>query len=406
MKKYLKIIFIVFLMVSVSTGWAQEKKSTKKENGVNLLKRSARLISELDLGSSGTPPFLKRKKRIKRHLRRIIKSSNSKLQKKYLLDFTKCLEEEKFENIPVAEFFFGTEIDLLLKYDKKSNSLSAIALKTSAEETESTGELFDKIRIETGRGILGRNIRFFPTSNVIKISELVYPENLNKRAIVLNSAVDGSTSYPGVILLKNVLEKEFVVNLKPIAKQILKKKIYEGLNSGLLLRNVFLHHVAHYTIPFNIKGDGENRDFSGAALKELLLEAEEIRADLNYLTIISLLDEKTLINKGIKEETIYIFLLEKFAAMKDIAGKSGKSHSLTLLNSLYNRGGIGVGKGGKKLVVDLDLLTRNIKDLEALFDNIFKKGNYRECKAFFKKYSETPENIKKLLKISTSDKVE
>ncbi len=393
-------------MGSVSPGWAQEGTPVKKENGINLLKRSAKMISGLDLGSSGTPPFLKKKNRIIRQLKRIIKSSNLKLQKKYLWAFMKCLEEEKFEGIPEAEFIIGTEIDLILKYDKKGNSLSAIALRTSAEETKSIGELFDKIRTETGKGILGRNIRFFPGSNVVKISELIYPEDLKKSTIVLNSADYGTKSYPGVILLKNVLEKEFEGNVKPIAKQILSEKIYEGLNAGLLLRNAFLHHVAHYTIPFSIKGDREKVDFKGAGLKELLLDAEEIRADLNYLTIISLLDEKNLLKKGIREEVIYIFVLEKLTMIKNMAVISNKSHSLTLLNSLYSRGGIGIEKDGKELVFDLDLLTRNIKDLEALFDDILKKGNYIECKAFFKKYSEIPENLKKLLKTSPSDKVE
>ncbi|MEN8222439.1 MAG: hypothetical protein ABFR36_04190 [Acidobacteriota bacterium] len=400
MKKYLNFILIIFLIGSSSSGWSQEEKSPEKKKVSKILKRSARIISGLKISSVGKPSFSKQKQKAIRHLRRVVKFSNSKAQKNYLGAFIKCLKDEKFEDFPKTEFISGTDFDLLIKYDKTNSSFSAIALKTLIEENKNSGKLFDQIRVETGKGILGRNVRFFPGSNVIKISEVLYPEDMKKEKMVLNSASEDSQMYPGVILLKNKIEKDFEDKIKPLSLQIFKKKISAGMNAGMLLRNIFLHHVAHYTIPFSIKAEEEKRDFTGAGLKELFYDAEEIRADLNYLTLISLLDEKELLKEGLKEEVLYLFILQKLAKMIGEEGLRENYPSTTIINSLYRGGGIATDKGGKKLVVNIDVLVRNIKTLETSFEDIFKNGNHIECKTFFNKNSEIPENLKKLLKIS------
>lgn len=257
MKKYLKIVLIVILMGFLFPGMAEEKNPAEKKEQLKLFKRSAKMISVLDIKSAGTAPFSKQKQNIIRLLRRIVKSTNSEAQKNYFVSFIKYLKDEKFENFPKAEFIAETRSDLIVKYDKTSKSLSAIALTTHSEDNKNNDELFKKITSEIGKGIFGRNIRFFPESNVIKISEVIYSDNQEERAIVLPSSEKISSMYPGVILLKNRIENDFKNKIKPLSLEIFKKKISDGLNAGKLSRNIFLHHLAHYTIPFSIKTEGE-----------------------------------------------------------------------------------------------------------------------------------------------------
>ena len=74
------------------------------------------------------------------------------------------------------------------------------------------------------------------------------------------------------------------------------------------------------------------------------------------------------------------------------------SPASVLLNALYNRGGLKPNRDGKKLVVDMELLIRNIKNLESRLNDFVIKGKYGECKTFFQKNMEVPENIKSIIK--------
>ena len=143
---------------------------------------------------------------------------------------------------------------------------------------------------------------------------------------------------------------------------------------------------------------GEKGGFKGSGLKELFFHAEEIRADLYYLSIVVHLYEKELLDDGVKNKVVYTFLSQKVDKMRD--SKDGEKHSpsLVLLNALYNRGGVKPDKDGEKLVVDMELLIRNIKNLESRLNDFVMKGKYGECKAFFQKNMEVPENIKSIIK--------
>ena len=374
----------------------QAKSSDAKEDISKLLRKTAKMIGNLDISKSGTLHFSKIKKRITRHLKRAIVASDSEVQKKYFRVIIKNFRENKFADLHTPGFIAGTKADLILNYDNKSQNISAIALKTCVEEDLSTGKLFDMIRAEIRRGMLNRNVRFFPESNVVKVSEALYPDNFKERSIILDSS--GGDLYPGIIIVKNVVEKYFVKKIQPISQQIFQKEISSDIVAGSLIRNIFLHHIAHYAIPFQTEVKGEKGGFKGSGLKELFFHAEEIRADLYYLSIVVHLYEKELLDDGVKNKVVYTFLSQKVDKMRDSKDGEKYSPSSVLLNALYSRGGVKPDKDGEKLVVDMELLIRNIKNLESRLNDFVMKGKYGECKAFFQKNMEVPENIKSIIK--------
>ncbi|MCK4888345.1 MAG: hypothetical protein KAS97_00355, partial [Candidatus Aminicenantes bacterium] len=115
---------------------------------------------------------------------------------------------------------------------------------------------------------------------------------------------------------------------------------------------------------------------------------------------------KELLEKGVKEEVIYTFLLQKLDKIKNSKANNKNSPSLILFNALYKRGGIKMAKDGKKMVVDMELLIRNIKNLESRFNDIIKKGIHGECKIFFQKHMEIPKNIKSIIEKKKPEHIE
>ena len=396
MKKLLHFIILTLFVFLTSGNAVQDKKSIERKDISNLLKRTAKMISTLDISEQATPSFSNRKKKIVRHLKRAISASDSKIQKIYYEEVIKIFRNNKYSDLPDYYFLKDTKSDLLLKYNKKDQTISAVVLKLSSEENLITGKLFDKIKAEIGKGILDRNVRFFPKNNFIKISEVIYPDNFEKESLIFDSPSKNDL-YPVIVLLKNSIEKYFVEKIKPLSEKIFRGKVSSGLNKGSLIRNMFLHHIAHFTIPFQTEMKAEKSIYKGSDLKNLLLPAEEIRADLNYLMIIAKMAEKELLDKGVKEEVIYTFLLQKIDEIKNMNEGNKNSPSLVLFNALYKRGGIKIEKGGKKMVVDMELLVRNIKNLESRFNDIIKKGIHGECKMFFQKHMEIPENIENII---------
>jgi len=396
MKRTLQFLLIIFFLMLISVNAGQDKKINEKENMSKLLKRAAKMICTLDINEQAAPSFSKLKKKIVRHLKRAVSASNSKIQKIYFEDIIKIFKTNKYSELPDLYFSKEARADLLLKYEKKSQMITAVVLKLSGEENSSMQKLFDKIRIEIGKGILERNVRFFPKDNVIKISDVIYPDNFKKESLIFNSPSKNDL-YPGIILLKNVIEKYFNEKIKPLSEKILRRKISAGLNSGSIIRNLFLHHIAHFTIPFQTEMKDEKSIYKGSDLKNLLLPAEEIRADLNYLMIIVRLAEKDILEEEVKEEVIFTFLLQKIDRIITLKENNNNSPSMVLFNALYKRGGIKIEKGGKKIVVDMELLIRNIKNLESRFNDILKKGIHGECKIFFQKHMEIPEKLKSII---------
>ena len=391
------------MLTCVNAG--QDKKSNEKGDFSKLLKRTAKMICTLNIKESAAPSFSKLKKKIVRHLKRAASASDSKVQKKYFKDVIKIFRNNKYSDLPDFYFTKESESDLLLKYDEKSQMISAVVLKISGEENSLTGKLFDKIRVEIGKGILERNVKFFPENNVIKVSEVIYPESFEKESLIFDSP-SRNDLYPGIVLLKNIIEKHFIERIKPLSEKIFRRKISAGLNTGSLIRNIFLHHTAHFTIPFQTGVKDEKSIHKGSDLKNLLLPAEEIRADLSYLMLIAKMAGKELLEKGVKEEVIYTFLLQKLDKIKNSKANNKNSPSLILFNALYKRGGIKMAKDGKKMVVDMELLIRNIKNLESRFNDIIKKGIHGECKIFFQKHMEIPKNIKSIIEKKKPEHIE
>ncbi len=403
MKKKLNILLLLLFVMLTCVNADQGKKSKEKEDLSKLLRRTAKMICSLNINESATPSFSKLKKRIVRHLKRAALTSGSKDQKKYFEDVIKTFKDNKYSDL--KDFYFPNEAKsvLLLKYIEKSKTISAVVLKFSVEENLLTGKLFDKVRTEIKKGILERNVRFFPENNLVRIFEVIYPEDFKRESLVFDSP-SKKDLHPRVVLISNVMKRYFIERIKPLSERIFRKKISAELNTGSLIRNIFLHHTAHFAIPFQTEVKEEKSVFKGSDLKNLFFPAEEIRADLNYLMIIIRMAEKKLLDDGVKEEVIYTFLLQKIDALKKMNGNKG-SPSMILFNALYERGGIKSEKGGK-VVVDLELLIRNIKNLESRFNDILKKGLHGDCKTFFQKHMEISDNIKNILEKKKSENIE
>jgi len=368
-------------------------KSNPDEDLSSFLGKAAKMITGLDINSPSSPSFSLQKKRVIRLLRRALSVSAVEEQKKYLKRVIETFRGEKFEELPVCEFIRGTTADLILAYDQEKKSITGVALKTSEEENQAAGKLFELIRTHIRKGLLGRNVSFFPEKDIIKLSDIIYPAGYGRKNIVLPSVSGETGPFPGVFILTNDIRKYFDDKIKPVSQDLFRQKTVADLKPGALIRNIYLHHLSHFTIPVMIDSPVAEKDFKGSALKDLFDTAEEIRADLNYLALISALDEKGILDKGMKDEVYYTFLLQKIVDIQMRTEETVNRPAVIILNAIYKRGGIQVDKNGKKLVADIELLSRNIKDLEAKFDDLIRNGKFDDCESFFKLYSETSENL-------------
>ncbi|MCK5004982.1 MAG: hypothetical protein KAS21_07830, partial [Candidatus Aminicenantes bacterium] len=146
MKKTLHILLLLLFIMLTCVNAGQDKKSNEKGDFSKLLKRTAKMICTLNIKESAAPSFSKLKKKIVRHLKRAASASDSKVQKKYFKDVIKIFRNNKYSDLPDFYFTKESESDLLLKYDEKSQMISAVVLKLSGEENSLIGKLFDKIR--------------------------------------------------------------------------------------------------------------------------------------------------------------------------------------------------------------------------------------------------------------------
>ncbi len=380
-----------------------EKKVPKKDLS-NILSSTAMFMEKLDIHKKDKPSFRIRRRRIIRHLKKAVKASDSNGQKNYFKFLLNKFEKNDYKNGFGHPFIAGTKADLLLEYNKRKERISAVVVKTSIESNTALELMFERIERSVKKGILKRNIEFFPKKNIVKISKIIYPPQLSKKLIILNDDENSENIYPEIILLTNSIENYFNVRLKPLAGKIFKRKISLQLNSEDLLKIIYLHHIAHFTIPFEVKQEDEKSFFTGSELKEFFFDAEEMRADLNYLVLIAEMDAKELLRDGERDRIIYTFILQKMDNLINSKNSKNKLSSLVLLKSLYSRGGIKVQKNGRKIIIDIELLIRNIKNLETGLNVLIKKGSYKECSAFFEKNSELPENIKKIVSLLGSKK--
>jgi len=388
-KKIICVSIALFIL-----GWISPAENKPEKDQIsNLLRRTAKQISGLKIPEAGKT--VRGKLRVIRRLRRLIRFSESKLQQTGLQNVVKRLREMDFFRFPEPEFIPGTRFDLLIRYNGKKRTFSAMALKTAPEENKAVDALFQQVRGAVKGGIMERNVRFFPGVNVFRISTPIYPEEPASESLVLPSAGKGLEMFPGVILMKNRIEEMFAGEIQPLAMQVYPKPAAEKIRAGSLMKNMFLRHAAHFTIPVEIELDGKKRKTNISGLKELFPAAEKVRADLVFLALIARMREKDLVDEQQKVEVFQTFILQKLAEIKS---SGEKSPSGALLTALYENGGLKVAKNRQKLELEMDVLTRSIKSLEAGFTGIFMRGSYKECSAFFQKNSEVPLNIRELIK--------
>ena len=400
MRKLLSIGLLIFALYGSLFCKEENAQKKNREDLSGILVNTAKLLEKLDFSSAGNSGDIKFRNRIVRHLRRAAESSDIQEQKNLFTLMIKGLKEDNLISV-TGEFLFieNTSADLIINFDQKQKKFHPVVIRTNIEQSGIYSDLFQTIKAAVGKGILKRNVKFFPHSMPVKISEVLFPENFNVNSIVLPPYYPENSIYPRIILMWNNIEKYFNERLKPLSQKIFRSEISSEIGPASLLRHLFFHHIGHFTAPVGKEAGEEKGGVKKTGLKNLLYPAEEVRADLNYLLLVQEMDGKKLIEDGMKEKVFWTFILQKAERLTAFIDEKTISPSAVILNVFISGGGVKVDIKDKKLILDFELLSRIVNTMEPRFEEFLKKGDSQGCKAFLINNNKIPESLAEVLEI-------
>ncbi len=398
MKKNKLIIFVLFLVIISLVTKAEEKEKTKKDLS-KLLVKTAKLISNLNDIPKGKPAYRKLKNRIVRHFKRAVSLSEIEGQKGYFKYLKEIFKNDKAifpDNSQV--YLSDTDADIFLEFNAKKKKFFPVVLKTDKGAEEEARKLYSLIKGEIKKGILNKKVKFYKGNPVIKVSDVLFPKEFDKEIIILKPKNPEENVYPRIILIKNVINENFDDGIKPVTRKIFNKKFRNLVNSTTYMRNLFLHRISHFIVPFSPDNSDKAKVPFGEKLKELFLPVEEVRADLDFIIVVNELEKKGLVEKGMMREVVYTFVAQKIKTIASASESIENSPSVFLINYFLKEGGLKLSLKTVRFAVDEELLMRNIKKSGTMFTLFLGKGKYNDCKSLFQKYDKVSERIKEILK--------
>ena len=395
------LIIIVFSVVISPQGSKEESRLLK-----NLLKTAeyVELLNTLDITSEKYPGM---KKKIIRSLRRSAKFSSDRDQKDYLLSF---IPEFKKNNRLKYSGFPGvaTGYELLLFTKRSGKKYFPVILKNDVGLTTSIEQLFSSVKELTEKGLMKRNVRFFPKKIFAAASVLKYPDTLNESILLYHYKNNNETQYPMMFFLTDKMKKIFQDEILPVAGRVtLKRENLKSDDAEAYILSVALHKFSHFLAPVVVKTDsdvGKKKESESLktprkVLKEYFHPIEEARAETDKINTLFLLSKEKYLTVEKSEEIIKASIFSGLLDLKNSGEKKPAQFSTLLFNSLFKDGALTVNLVNKRLKIDMTLLKESIKKMNDLLFDLEINGKFEESKEYIEKNSKISDQLKSLLKL-------
>jgi len=181
------------------------------------------------------------------------------------------------------------------------------------------------------------------------------------------------------VMLKNVQEAKFEVNLTPIAGRVLPGAAKEDLSFDYFFTHILAHELSHGIGPHQIEVGGRATT-PRQELKELYSAIEEAKADVTGLFMLQYLFDHGLAHPPAAEHQLYTtFLASAFRSLRfGLTEAHGKGMALQF-NYLTDKGGF-VARPDSTYAVDFARIKDAVRDLTHDLLTLEAQGDYAGAK--------------------------
>lgn len=181
------------------------------------------------------------------------------------------------------------------------------------------------------------------------------------------------------VMLKNVQEAKFEVNLTPIAARVLPQAARENLSFEYFFTHILAHELSHGIGPHQITVNGRSTT-PRQELKELYSAIEEAKADITGLFMLQYLFDHGLAHPPAAEHQLYTtFLASAFRSLRfGLTEAHGKGMAMQF-NYLRDKGAFVANPDGT-FAVDFGKIKAAVRDLTHDLMTIEAHGDYAAAK--------------------------
>ena len=188
------------------------------------------------------------------------------------------------------------------------------------------------------------------------------------------------------VMLKNIQQAKFDLNLKPIAARVLPQAAQSDLSFDSFFMHILAHELSHGIGPHQIKVQGRATS-ARQELKDLYSPIEEAKADVTGLFMLQYLFDHNLLahNAGSERQLYSTFLASAFRSLRfGLTEAHGKGMALQF-NYLTDRGGF-VARPDGTFGVDFAKIKEAVRALTHELMTVEAEGSYAGAKHLLDTY--------------------
>ena len=198
------------------------------------------------------------------------------------------------------------------------------------------------------------------------------------------------------VMLKNICDAKFEMQLKPIAGIVLEKAQLHYVTVNAFFSHALMHEISHGIGPGFITIDGRNTEVK-KELREIYSTIEECKADVLGMYNIIFMIDKGMFPKSFVNETWVTFLAGIFRSVRFGIKEAHGSGNAIIYNYLLEKEGYEYNPEIKKVKVNFDNIYDSVKNLANKILTIEAAGNYTGAKKLIAKYAVISPSMKTLV---------
>ena len=198
------------------------------------------------------------------------------------------------------------------------------------------------------------------------------------------------------VMIKNMHEAKFKIQLMPIAKLVLDEADVANVTFDAFFNHTLMHEMSHGVGPGKITINGRETEVK-KELMETYSKIEECKADVLGMYNNVFMIEKGVYPKEFEKELWPSFLAGIFRSIRFGIGGSHGAGNAIIFNYLLENGAYNYDESTQKLSVNQETIYPVVKDLANKILIIQAKGDYAGAKALINKYAIETASMKSII---------